>query len=178
MTKILLSVLCFFALSTFSAFAVNDIAIIDIKRVAVESSAGKSIDDQIAQINNASKKELLNLEDKIKLLESNKKNESDSRKIEDLQIVLFDMIRKKRYEIMEAYKIAITSLNQQIRNVVIELAKKRKVRMVMASDAVVYANEECNDFTDEAIKMINKDCTKIPVIVNENANTTTTQNIR
>ncbi len=144
----------------------NSVAIIDLKKVAIESEAGKYIEKRIAEINDLSKKDLLDLETKIKSMDTVKASESDARKIEDMQLILYDMIRTKRYQISEAYKKAITILESEIKKAVSYVSEQKGIRTVLASDAVIYKNNDCADITSQVIKRINETCREINVILN------------
>lgn len=144
----------------------SSIAIIDLKKAAIESEAGKYIEKRIAEINDLSKKDLLELETKIKSMDTVKASESDTRKIEDMQLILYDMIRTKRYQISEAYKKAITILESEIKKAVSYIAKQKGIRTVLASDAVIYRSNDCADITSQVIARINETCREINVILN------------
>ncbi|MDR1561041.1 MAG: OmpH family outer membrane protein [Holosporaceae bacterium] len=146
----------------------GDIAIIDLKKIASETTVGKDIEKQIASFNNESKKDFLDLESKIKSMDSNKKSDSDARKIEDMQLILYDMVRQKRFQISEAYKTAIASLDREIKKIVKEICRKRGIKMVIASDAVAYNDDtKSTDISDEVIVLVNKSCPSIKVKLKE-----------
>ena len=155
-------VLCF--LGTVQAYGKdfeNKLAIIRLKDVAQKSSAGKSIDDQIAEINNKSKEDLLELENNIKKMDSDAKTSSDERKIEDLQVILYDMTKEKRYQIQSAYRKAIEVLEEEIQKTIKEISDEKGFSLVIASEAVVYRVPECPDITEEAIKKLDN---RVPII--------------
>ena len=139
------------------------LAVCNVVDVARRSKAGQSIDDQIEEINNKSKKDLLELEDSIKKMDSTAKTSSDERKVEDLQVILYDMTKEKRYKIQVAYRSAIETLQAEIRKVVKEIANERGYSLIMVSDAVVYSSSECLDITEEAIRRLDNRIPKIKV---------------
>jgi len=141
----------------------NSIAVIDLKKVAVESKAGKYIEKRIAEINDVSKKDLLDLENKIKSMDTVKSSEADTRKVEDMQLILYDMVRTKRYQISEAYKKAITVLESEIKKAVSYVAEKNSIKTVFASEAVVYKSKDCSDITSQVIARVNEICKEIDV---------------
>jgi Skp family chaperone for outer membrane proteins len=145
----------------------KSIAVVDLKRVAALSNAGKSIEKQIVKINDESKKDLLNLESKIKSMEKSKLAESDSRKIEDMQFILHDMVSTKKYQISEAYRNALNALEKEINKIIAEIASKDNIQFVFTNDAVVYRSEKCDDITEEVIEKINKVCKEITVKVEQ-----------
>jgi Skp family chaperone for outer membrane proteins len=145
------------------------LAVVDLKRIASESEAGKNIEKKISEINEASKKDLIELETRIKSMEEDKKiSEIDSRKIEDMQLILYDMVRTKRYQISEAYKKAFSILEREIYNVVSEVAKSHGIKMVITLDAAVYVDKDCHDLTNQVIKIVNERCKDIEVTIANN----------
>ncbi len=151
-------------LMSFSAFGGNtNIAVVDLKKVAAESKAGKDIEKQMKTINNESKSDLLELESQIKSMESSKKTDLDTRKIEELQVMLYDMVREKKYKISEAYNKAIEKLNENMKSIISNICKKKKIDLVVPQDAVVYSNKNCEDITAEVIKELNKQCPEMSV---------------
>jgi Skp family chaperone for outer membrane proteins len=146
--------------------AYGTIAVIDLKKVAIKSEAGKYIEKRIAEINDLSKKDLLDLETKIKSMDTVKASETDTRKIEDMQLILYDMVRTKRYQISEAYKKAITILESEIKKAVSYVAEQKGIRVVLASDAVIYRNNDCADITSQVITRVNDICREVSVVLN------------
>ncbi|MDR1236353.1 MAG: OmpH family outer membrane protein, partial [Holosporaceae bacterium] len=143
------------------------IAIIDLKKILSESKAGKNIEKQIEKYNNDSKKDLEDLESQLKLLDNKKKkSEEDSRKIEELQVILYEMVRSKKYQIAEAYSKAISVLDKEMRGVIEKICENREIDAVVNGEAVVFTNK-CPDITDEAIKMLDKSCREIKVELTE-----------
>jgi Skp family chaperone for outer membrane proteins len=139
------------------------IAIVDMKKVASESKAGKSIETQIMEINDQSKKDLADLEAKIKSMESSKTTEEDSRKIEDLHLILYDMIRDKRLQISNAYKTAVAQLEERIKESIAEISELEKIKLVITTDAVVHFKQPVRDITGEVVKFLDNLCTEIEV---------------
>ena len=139
------------------------LAVVNLKDVARKSKAGQSIDDQLEEINNKSKKDLLELEDSIKKMDSTTKTSADGRKVEDLQVILYDMTKEKRYQIQVAYRSAIEVLEEEIRKVVKEIADENVYSLVVISDIVVYGTSECPDITKEAIRRLDNKVSKIEV---------------
>lgn len=147
------------------------IAIIDMKHIASKCKAGISIDDQLCKINDHSKKEYSDLEKKIKEFENkNKKNDTDSRMLEDMQVMLFDAVRKKKYQIETAYQNAISKLEQTIKTVVSEIAIRRGIKLVLLNDVLIHHSEEVLDITDEVIKNVDHLCSFIEVEIKNSEN--------
>jgi Skp family chaperone for outer membrane proteins len=142
-------------------------AVLDLKKVASESAAGKDIEKQIEAANNSSKKDLMDLESKIKSMESNKKTDYDTRKIEDMQLILYDMVRTKKYQISDAYKRAIAILDDEMRKIIEKICAKKGIKVVMSSEAVVYMTKECANVTDEVIKGLDAVCKSVKVEIKE-----------
>ena len=141
-----------------------NIAVVDIKKIAAYSEAGKNIEIRIADINNESKKDLLELESKIKAMEESKNSDVDARRaIDDMLVVLYDRVRTERFRISEAYKNAVNKLEKEIKRVVSEVAREKNLKLVVISDAVVYFGNDCLDITDEIIVRMNQECPEIKV---------------
>lgn len=146
------------------------IAFIDMKHVASTCKAGKSIDDQLCKINDQSKTEYIALENNIKDFEKknsnlNNQNSADNvaRTLEDMQIMLYDAIRKKKYQIEEAYQEALAKLEQTIKTVVAEIAIEKGLKIVILKDVIVYQTDDILDITDETIKKVDNICQTIDV---------------
>lgn len=171
--KKIISLLVFAVVASFSenCFAkgkktYNYIAILDLKKVAIESDAGKDIEKKIAEINETSKKDLLELENKIKSMDTAKSSEADTRKVEDMQLILYDMVRTKRYQISESYKKAIAVLESEIKKAVSYIAEQSGIKTVLAADAVIYRSNDCADITEKVIARVNETCQTINVTLN------------
>lgn len=161
-------VICFFcSIQSYGKASASDVAIVSLKDVAQKSRAGQSIDNQIAEINNKSKEDLLELENNIKKMDSGVKTSSDERKIEDLQVILYDMTKEKRYQIQSAFRNAIEVLEEEIRKVIKEISDERGYSLVLTSEAVVYRTLKCPDITEEAIKRLDDRVPMIKVNMNK-----------
>jgi Skp family chaperone for outer membrane proteins len=152
--------------ASFSAYGQGFLAIVDWKRVAAESLAGESIEEQIKSINDSAKKDLLDLELKIKEMES-RKNADDSRKIEDMQVILYDMVRSKKHQIAEAYRKAVAVLEEEARKIIAKVCKGKNISAVVNAEAVVYAAAENMDITTEVTKELNDRLPSIKVEVKD-----------
>lgn len=141
------------------------LAVFSITDVAKRSKAGQSIDEQIEEINNKSKKDLLELENSIKKMDSDAKTSSDERKVDDLQVILYDMTKEKRYQIEAAFKSALGVLNEEIRKVVEEIASEKGYSLIVLSEAVFFNSSECPDITEEAIRRLDSRIPEIKVDV-------------
>lgn len=147
------------------------IAVLDLKKVAAKSKAGEGIEEQAAAQNNTSKRELIDLENKIKSMESNKLSGLDPRKIEELQLLLYDMVKEKRFQISEAYRKAIEALESIIKEVVKEICSEKHIDIVITNEAVIYCDENCIDITEEVIRRLDEHCKEIVLKVEENSRT-------
>ena len=145
----------------------GSIAVLNVATVLTESKASKNINEQIDAINNESKKGFSDLESKIKSIESSKKSDYDTRKIEDMQIALYEMIRAKKYQISEWYRKAIVKLEDAMKAAVSEICKKKGIAIVINTDAVIFLNENCVDITTEVIGFLDKACSHIDVEIEE-----------
>ena len=143
---------------------VQQLAIVDLKKIASQSKAGKNIESRIAEINNKSKIELSELESKIKTLEENRVSDINAgRTADDMLVALYDKVRSERYRISEAYKNAISNLEKESRKIIATVAQEKKLKIVVISDAVVYSSKDCLDLTDEIVSRMNQECPEIKV---------------
>lgn len=143
---------------------VQQLAIVDLKKIASQSKAGKNIESRIAEINNKSKIELSELESKIKTLEENRVSDINAgRTADDMLVALYDKVRSERYRISEAYRNAISNLEKEIRKIIATVAQEKKLKIVVISDAVVYSSKDCLDLSDEIVSRMNQECPEIKV---------------
>lgn len=140
------------------------IAIVDLKKVAVSSLAGQSIDEQLFTINNEEKKSLVEFEERIKKMVAENKGHDD-RKSEDARAMLYEMTRRKRNQIQSAYQVAIETLERNIHEVIQKIAEEQGIDVVLLSDVAVYF--KCQDITEDAIIELNKKLPRIPVVLNK-----------
>ncbi|MDR2723711.1 MAG: OmpH family outer membrane protein [Holosporaceae bacterium] len=131
------------------------IAVVDLKRIATESKAGKSIEAQIEAINNEARKELEAHEARIKAMDTGGKTGEDVRKIEELQIALYDMVRTRKYRITEAYRKAMSTLETKMKEVIKEICIKKGLKVVLNAEMVVLMFG-VEDITEEVISRLNK----------------------
>ena len=144
--------------------SVENIVTVDLKRVAVNSLAGKSIDEQLFNINNEEKKSLIEFEDKIKKMDAENKDHDD-RKSESARAMLYEMTRRKRNQIQSASQTAIETLDREIYEAIKEIVRERKIDLILVSDVVVYS--KCLDITEEVTAKLDSRLTKIPVILKD-----------
>ncbi|MDR2067871.1 MAG: OmpH family outer membrane protein [Holosporaceae bacterium] len=149
------------------SYVSSGIAIVNLKEIALQSKAGKDIEKQISTINDEEKKGLLDLEENIKSLEFNKKSNSDARRIEEAQLMLYDAARQKKSQIAEAYRVAISTLENEIKKIIAKVCQKNSIKIVIANDAVVYADKDCQDITNEVVLGIDVSCPTIKVELKE-----------
>ncbi|MDR2157796.1 MAG: OmpH family outer membrane protein [Holosporaceae bacterium] len=147
--------------------SVSVFAILDLKKVASESLAGKDIEQQIEAANKEARKDLEDLEHTIKSMESSKKPDYDARKIEDMQLILYDMVRKKKYQISEAYRRAISILDGEMKKTIEKICAKAGIKLVVNSEAVIYMTKGCKNITNEVIQELNKVCKNVKVDLKE-----------
>lgn len=139
------------------------IAVVNMDKLFYDSDAGKSIRSQTEEINDKEKKDLLDFETKIRDMDAKRNNEEDTRKVEDLQVILYDMTRSRRYKIQEAYQTALKELEQKANAIIQKIAEKRHITVVIPFDAVIYRSNECIDITDEVLSQLNKTVSDINV---------------
>jgi Skp family chaperone for outer membrane proteins len=137
--------------------------VLNLKKVASESLAGKNIEKQVKTANKESKKWFSDLESQIRSLEPGKTSDYDARKMEDAQIKLYEMVHDEKYRIYEAYKKAVAVLDVEMKKVIEKICAEKGIRMVINSEAMVHHSEECPDITDEVIRRLNEECKTISV---------------
>jgi Skp family chaperone for outer membrane proteins len=140
---------------------VANTAVVNLGKALMESKAGRSIKEQIEELNDKAKNDLAVLESKIKDLESSKK--SDDRKIEDMQIALYEMVRAKKYQIAEAYRRAIEKLESKIKEIIHEICTGRNISVVLGREAVVFSGKGCIDLTEDLIRILDQTLPHIDV---------------
>ena len=153
-----------------SSNAQTEIAVIDLKKIAMESKAGCSIEQQINAINESTKKDLQELEAKMKSaenMENNKLSDNETRKLEDMQFVLHDMVNTKRSQISEAYKKAIYELEVVVNKSIEQISQQLNLGVVLTSDAAVFISSQCRDITGDVIRMIDETCPYISVVMQQ-----------
>lgn len=142
-------------------FEAGNIGIMDPKSVAAKSKAGSGIEDQLAKINDESKKSLLELENLIK--EDEKGRHKSDAKIEDMQAALYDSVRERRYQIAEATDEAISKLREQMKKAAQAVAERKKLIVILDGDLVFFSGRGCVDVTEEVIEELDKICPHIEV---------------
>ncbi|GHT91353.1 hypothetical protein FACS1894122_03630 [Alphaproteobacteria bacterium] len=150
-----------------SACVQKSFAIVNLRKVASSCSAGKDIEKQMTEINDQSKNGHLELEDKIKSMEKNKTSDFDNRKIEEMQLILYDMVRTKKQQISDAYRNAISELENVIKRTIESIAVRDDIGFVIESEAILYACKDCRDVTEDVIKEVDNTCATIKVEMKE-----------
>ena len=153
------------------SFDASGLAVIDMDEIFMQSSAGRSIQEQIEQININEKKDLIKLEEKIKQkdLKNRSPNEEEARKLEEMQVILYDMTRKKRYKIQQAYQNAIKLLEKCVQSCISKIAMKKKVKMVLPVTVFVYYTDNVQNITSEVLCAVNNEMPDIKVKLEESA---------
>lgn len=154
----------FCSIGNFKCLGEVRIAVINLKKVISNCEAGKDIEKQLDNMNETEKSVLLDLENKIKKMNSDtssglKNNEN----VESLQIQLYELVRTKKSEIAEAQQEAFDKLLKIIEGVVEAFAKEKNLT-VFHSEAVFCSNCAV-DITEEIIKRVNKITKNNPIRV-------------
>ncbi|MDR3155861.1 MAG: OmpH family outer membrane protein [Holosporaceae bacterium] len=139
----------------------SGVAIVDIKEVASKSMAGKSIEKQLIEINNKSEKVFSDLEARVKKMESQQTSPENTRKTEDMNAVLYELVRDRRLQISMIYKEAIVTLRENIKKAIAEVSQNENIKLVMDSEAIIYHAADFLDITKDVIKAMNKMCSEI-----------------
>jgi Skp family chaperone for outer membrane proteins len=139
------------------------IAIVDIDRVASGSMAGKSIERQMVEINNKSEKVFSDLEAKVKKAESKQTSPESGRKVEDINALLYELVRDRRQQIIVAYNAALATLKENINTAIAEVSQRKNIKLVVRSEVIIYHTADFQDITSDVIETMNSICGKIVV---------------
>lgn len=142
----------------------DKIVIVNLKRILSEVKVGVGIEKQVIGINRSASQEITDLENKMKSMETNKRTEADVKKIEETQLMIYDVIRSKRLSIESGYKNALRALDTAVKQHIDRIAKEKSFPVVLDSDAIVtYTKEACCDITDDVIKSVDMSCDPIKI---------------
>ncbi len=141
------------------------VATVSMEKLLNNSLAGKSIREQLEDINNKEKTDLIDLESKIKEMDSKKNDDEDIRKIENLQVILYDMTRKKRYQIQEAYQIALKKFEQKVQEIIKEIAVEKNIFIVLPDDIAIYRSDNCKDITNDVLLRLDSSMQEVKVVL-------------
>lgn len=140
------------------------VAVINIKKVISNCEAGKDIEKQLDNMNETEKNVLLDLENKIKKMNSNSSSDlKDNENVESLQIKLYELVRTAKSKIAEAHQAAIEKLLKIIKEETAQIAKQEKL-VVLLSDAV-FCDNYSEDITEKVIKNVDKRTKNKPIQV-------------
>ena len=143
----------------------SNLAIIDIDEIFSKSSAGQGINEQIECINNSEKSDLIELEEKIKQREKTNRspNEEEARKIEEMQVALYDMTRKRRYRIQKAYQDAMKKLERCVQDCISQVVERENIKIVLPIGAVIYHSNDVINITYDVLQLVNETMATVKV---------------
>ena len=147
----------------------SNLAIIDIDEIFSKSSAGQGINEQIECINNSEKSDLIELEEKIKQREKTNRspNEEEARKIEEMQVALYDMTRKRRYRIQKAYQDAMKKLERCVQDCISRVVERENIKIVLPIGAVIYHSNDVINITYDVLQLVNETMATVKVELND-----------
>ena len=171
--KFLLSVCCFCGSlvsdvlgDSFSPLnSSSNIAVIDIDEIFAKSAAGQGINEQIESINNSEKSDLIELEEKIRQKEKTNRtpNEAEARKIEEMQVALYDMTRKRRYRIQQAYQDAMKKLEKCVQDCISKVVERENIKIVLPINVVIYHSNDVINITYDVLQLVNENMSTVKV---------------
>lgn len=166
----------FFVASASVQAAGDNIVVVDFQRISSESSAAKSIQDQLEKQREAFQKEFS--EHERKLREEEKKiiekrgdmsAEELSEKRQAFEAKLLEtrkLVQERRGELERAAGKALNTLRQETVTIVAEMADKNEYDIVLGRQNVILAAKE-KDITQEVMKKLNKKLKKVDLEISK-----------
>ena len=146
------------------------IAVVDVEKIISESSAGKSIQTQLAQSRESFQKEFAGRENELmqaqKKLVQEKKDitaEEFAQKRQNFEKQLLEtrnLFQKRRSSLDKGLGMALSSLRKNIIQVTAEVADEGKFQVVLTRSSVVVIQKEM-DITDAVLSRLNKKISSI-----------------
>lgn len=155
-----------------NAMAAGDIGVLDVEKIVKESTAMKDIQNKVGKKQEEYQKEISKEESKLeaekKAVEgkkstlskanSEKQAEAFEKKVESLR----SNVERKQNILKKSSLDAMSKINDKIKEIVTKIAKDKGLSVVTPSSQVVYFDAK-NDITEEVLKMLNKEITKVDV---------------
>lgn len=165
------------------AFA-GPVAVVNVQQILEESSAAKSIKDQLTKRGAAFKDQLSKKEEELKKVDQDLAKQRSSLSPEELKQKQEDFkkrvvaaqrdVQQKRIALDKAGATAIAQIQKNVQQIVADLSKERGFDAAISSSELIYAKPE-TDITDEVIKRLNAALPDVKVVVDENAAAKATQ---
>jgi outer membrane protein len=147
------------------------VAVVDMQRVLVESSAGKSIQSQLDTERRKIRDQITRMDDELKSAQNqfirtrsvmapeaaNEQQQALQRKQADAQRVVQD--RQEAFQKGESDAVNVVSDN--MRDIVQQIAAERHIGMVLNKQTVISMADKNMDLTDDVVQRLN---TKLPTV--------------
>jgi outer membrane protein len=155
-----------------AAFADSPVAVIDLARVIETSAVGKDLQEKFKTKKEALQKEAIayekDLREKEQTLMKDKKT-MDAKAFGEKRKSFEEGLKKKRAEILEknvslekSKNNALKTIQTKVVQISADIAKEKKIQVVLDQTAVVIAQESL-DITADVIKKLNGDLKTVPL---------------
>lgn len=160
------------------ALAAAPVVVVNVQRILQESSAAKSITEQLKKRSASFKDQLTKKEEELKRVDQDlakqrgsispeefeKKKAEFRKRVTDTQ----QDVQQKRAALDRGYTKAIGEIQKQVATIVADLAKERGFDVAVSTSDLLYAKPE-TDITEEVIKRLNAALPDVKVVVDESA---------
>ena len=147
------------------------IALVDMQRVLVESSAGRSIQTQLDGERRKIRDQVTKLDEEIKAAENDFKRQravmapdAQNQQIQALQAKQADaqrVVQDRQEAFQKGQNDAVTVVGDNMRDIVSQLAAERHIGMVLRKEVAISNSDKNMDITDDVIQRLN---TKLPSV--------------
>lgn len=177
--KLVLSFAMVMALSLIPAHAraENNIAVVNIQQIMVESKAAKNIQTQLDAQRKSFQEEfskherdLMEEEKKLKEEHATMPAEEFGKKWQDFEKTVQDtrkLAQKRQKALEEGAGKALTTLRDEVMKIVADISDKEKYDLVLTRQNVILAQKDM-DITDEVMKRLNKSLKEVKLKVDTN----------
>lgn len=171
LTIAVLAICALFAMNLGNAFA-NEIAVLDIEKIAKESKAVHDIQNKVTKKQEEFQKEITkkqtSLESDQKKLEA-KKNilskealEKEQKEFEKKIDSLKELVDKRQNSLKKASADSMAKVNDKMKEIIAEIAQERALTLILPTSQVVFSADKL-DISSEVLEKLNKKVTKIDV---------------
>ena len=169
---ILLAAVFSLALAASNANAGENIAVLDIEKIAKESKAVHDIQNKVTKKQDEFQKEITkkqeSLEAEQKKLEAKKnilskeafekEQKAFEKKIDDLKT----FVEKKQNSLKKASADSMSQVNDRMKDIISEVAKEKELTLILPASQIVYSADN-SDISAEVLERLNKKITKVSV---------------
>jgi Skp family chaperone for outer membrane proteins len=155
-----------------NAFEVKTVGVVDVKKIMDESIASKSAQKEVTAIKD---KYFLEIKEQDKKLQARQQElvqqkkamapEAFNKEVMEFQSKIGEQkaIAQRKQKVIEAAFVkSLELIKQETVNVVKEVAKEKKLDMVVPTSQLLYSKDGI-DITDEVLKRLNKKLTKVNI---------------